>query len=118
MATLDLSLIFKMGRSLGDITPLFIKNALNLENTLKNFGYWKIRLLMMAGRMPVSSRLPSKWYETKNIHLCTIKDFEELCAELNLKILEKIYLDDHGRPLKKLRRGNLLAAEGVYLIGA
>ena len=86
--------------------------------TIPNFGYWKIRLLMMAGRMPVSSRLPSKWYETKNIHLCTIKDFEELCAELNLKILEKIYLNDHGRPLKKLKRGNLLAAEGVYLIGA
>ena len=86
--------------------------------SIPNFGYWKIRLLMMAGRMPVSSRLPSKWYETKNIHLCTIKDFEELCAELNLKILEKIYLNDHGRPLKKLKRGNLLAAEGVYLIGA
>ena len=86
--------------------------------SIPNFGYWKIRLLMMAGRMPVSSRLPSKWYETKNIHLCTIKDFEELCAELNLKILEKIYLNDHGRPLKKLKRGNLLAAEGVYLIVA
>ena len=67
--------------------------------------------------MPVTKNLPVPWYETKNIHLCTIKDFEELCKKLNLSIIEKLYLNNSFKesPLTK-SLPNLFAAEGVYLI--
>ena len=86
--------------------------------SIPNFGYWKIRLLMMAGRMPVSSRLPSKWYETKNLHLCTIADFEELCIEESFVIKKKVYLNRNGKSSWLAKRlPNLFAAQAVYLIG-
>ena len=67
--------------------------------------------------MPVTKNLPVPWYETKNIHLCTIKDFEELCNKLDLLIVEKLYLNNNFKEsvLTKLLP-NLFAAEGVYLI--
>ena len=49
--------------------------------TLPNLGYWKCRLNLAYGRMPVTPELPSSWHETDNIHLCTINDFEDLCKK-------------------------------------
>lgn len=47
-----------------------------------NFGYWRNRLqIAFVGNMPVSERMPYHWYNTPNIHLCTLKDFELLCAK-------------------------------------
>ncbi len=57
-----------------------------------NFGHWSGRLQVMAGRMPVSESLPHEWYNTPNLHLCTIADFEDLAADLELKILERVVL--------------------------
>lgn len=54
-----------------------------------NFGYWKNRLQVIRGRMPVSESLPYHWYDTPNIHLCTLGDFEELCRQCNATILER-----------------------------
>ena len=52
-----------------------------------NFGHWRVRMsLVTTGRMPDTRSLPIPWYETPNIHLCTLRDFTELCAELNLRI--------------------------------
>jgi methionine biosynthesis protein MetW len=52
-----------------------------------NFGHWRVRLSLLArGRMPVTRALPEAWWETTNIHLCTLRDFLELCAELGLRI--------------------------------
>ncbi len=52
-----------------------------------NFGHWRVRMSLLAtGRMPDTRSLPIPWYETPNIHLCTLRDFTELCAELNLRI--------------------------------
>ncbi|MCB1947975.1 MAG: methionine biosynthesis protein MetW [Burkholderiales bacterium] len=53
-----------------------------------NFGYWKNRMQVIRGHMPVSESLPYHWYDTPNIHLCTLGDFEALCHECNAKILE------------------------------
>ena len=86
--------------------------------TIPNFGYWKIRFGLFNGRMPISKRLPNKWYETKNIHLCTIKDFEELCLNNELKIIEKHFLNEDGGSIKNTFLANLFAAEGVYLVGS
>jgi methionine biosynthesis protein MetW len=52
-----------------------------------NFGHWKNRLQVMLGNMPVSSELPYQWYDTPNVHLCTLDDFEILCAHLDIRIL-------------------------------
>lgn len=54
-----------------------------------NFGYWKNRVQVINGHMPVSDALPYQWYDTPNIHLCTLGDFEELCHQCNAKILER-----------------------------
>ena len=58
--------------------------------TFPNFGNWKSRLqLSLGGRMPVTKNLPHTWYNTPNIHLCTIKDFEDLCQSLGFRIIER-----------------------------
>jgi methionine biosynthesis protein MetW len=54
-----------------------------------NFGYWKNRLDVLFGNMPVSKELPYQWYDTPNVHLCTFHDFEDLCATLKVQILER-----------------------------
>lgn len=63
--------------------------------TFPNFGYWRTRLyLLLKGRMPMSESLPYNWYDTPNIHLCTFKDFEQLCHNKGIRILNKTVVDD------------------------
>lgn len=80
-----------------------------------NFGYWKARMQVFFGRMPVSSELPYQWYDTPNVHHCTLVDFEALCAKLGIRILERVVLRD-GRPVSLLP--NLLGSLAVYRIAA
>ncbi len=54
-----------------------------------NFGYWKARVSVLRGHMPVSEELPYQWYDTPNIHLCTMKDFEDFCAVQKVQILDR-----------------------------
>lgn len=62
--------------------------------TFPNMGHWRSRLqLMLRGKMPVTPALPAMWYNTENIHLCTVKDFEELCAAHKIRILERAAVD-------------------------
>jgi methionine biosynthesis protein MetW len=82
--------------------------------TFPNFGYWKNRLQVAGGHMPVSDNLPYQWFNTPNVHLCTIADFERFCTSRSVKILER----------KVLTRGrnvtfwpNLLGALAVYHFG-
>ncbi len=62
--------------------------------TFPNFGYWRHRLDILRGHMPVSKTLPYSWYDTPNIHLCTVQDFEDLCRKVGAEILEEQVL--HG----------------------
>ena len=55
-----------------------------------NFGYWPHGWSILRGRMPVTGQMPYAWYDTPNIHLCTLKDFEDLCVKLDLQILERV----------------------------
>lgn len=85
-----------------------------------NFGHWRLRWSLAArGRMPTSRSLPYRWYDTPNIHLCTIRDFETLLGHEDLLTLRRVLLDERGGPLSgtRLRRPNLLAAGAVYLVG-
>ena len=88
--------------------------------SLPNFGFWRIRLGLLArGRMPVTEVLNHAWYDTPNIHLCTIRDFVALCDELGARIERGLTLDRHGRPFALDPRGrlaNLLAEQGVFVL--
>ncbi len=57
--------------------------------TFPNFGYWRNRLQIMTGNMPVSKSLPYEWHNTPNVHLCTINDFESFCEKHNISIIER-----------------------------
>lgn len=85
-----------------------------------NFGFWRIRLrLLLRGRMPMSDLLSNPWYETPNIHLCTIRDFVALCDELGVAVERSITLDRHGRPYALAPHGglaNLLAEQSVFVL--
>jgi methionine biosynthesis protein MetW len=85
--------------------------------TLPNLGYWRCRLNLLSGKMPVTPNLPSSWYETDNLHLCTIKDFEKLCADKGFVVNKKIFLNGQGKKgtLASLFP-NIFSSEGVYLL--
>ena len=76
-----------------------------------NFGYWRVRMQLLAGRMPVSPELPFQWYDTPNIHLFTIADFETFCRGHGLRILERLVMTD-GQPVTTAP--NLLGALAFY----
>ena len=85
-----------------------------------NFGFWRIRLhLLFCGRMPMSHLLAHPWYETPNIHLCTIRDFVAMCDEIGVRVERSVTLDRHGQPYSLDPRGslaNLLAEQGVFVL--
>ena len=82
--------------------------------TFPNFGYWKNRLHIVAGYMPVSENLPYQWFDTPNVHLCTIADFERFCRERQIRVVERKVLTD-GATVKVLP--NLLGALAIYHFG-
>jgi methionine biosynthesis protein MetW len=59
-----------------------------------NFGYWKNRLNVLRGNMPVSKDLPYQWYDTPNVHLCTLHDFETFCFKYRMQILDRRVMTD------------------------
>jgi methionine biosynthesis protein MetW len=80
--------------------------------TFPNFGYWTQRLqVLVAGRMPVSKSLPYEWYNTPNVHLFTIADFEGFCASHKIRVLERLAMTD-GR--RVTFAPNLRASLAVY----
>jgi methionine biosynthesis protein MetW len=79
--------------------------------TFPNFGYWKHRMQIMRGRMPVSKSLPYQWYDTPNIHLCTVADFDAFLAERRYAVQDRVVLS--GR--KRVRVfPNLLGELAIY----
>ena len=62
--------------------------------TFPNFGYWRNRMQITGGRMPVSKTLPYQWYDTPNVHLCTINDFDQFCKNHKITILERCVITD------------------------
>jgi methionine biosynthesis protein MetW len=86
--------------------------------TIPNFGYWTTRInLLLSGKMPVTGTLPNTWHDTDNIHLCTIKDFENLCSECGINIREKCFFNKFGKEsvLAKVAP-NLFATTAMYKI--
>ena len=88
--------------------------------TIPNFGYWKVRLhLLTKGTMPVTKTLPDEWYNTPNLHMCTIKDFVYFVKSRNFKIFKSLALNDQNVSLinnTNLGIKNLFADLGLFLI--
>ncbi len=80
-----------------------------------NFAYWKNRMAVMAGRMPVSEDLPYEWFDTPNLRFFTILDFESLCRKMGLAIRDRQVLDDAGRIVTE--EGDFLGSLAVYRLG-
>ena len=86
--------------------------------TFPNFGHWRCRwYLWTRGRMPVSKFMPHSWYDTPNIHFCTVRDFEALCSEKGIKILARDMVGNTNRqPLLATLWPNLFALTAIYHI--
>ncbi|UNU73860.1 methionine biosynthesis protein MetW [Moraxella nasovis] len=91
--------------------------------TFPNFAYWQNRVYLgLKGIMPISKTIPHEWYNTPNIHLCTFKDFERLCADNDIKILDAVAINDDSHLPSKLMQKvvkyapNLLADVAIYHI--
>lgn len=88
--------------------------------SLPNFAYWRLRLyIMFRGRMPVSENLPYQWYDTPNIHFCTIRDFVTLADDMGLTIERSLFLDDEGTSRtmgKGVAMANWFGEQAVFLL--
>lgn len=85
--------------------------------TFPNFGNWRCRLdLATRGRMPVSRFMPYHWYDTPNIHFCTVRDFETLCRQRGIRILDRDMVGAGGSSLLSRRWPNLFALTAIYHI--
>ena len=88
--------------------------------TIPNFGFWKVRLhLLIKGTMPITKNLPDEWYNTPNLHMCTIKDFYNFCENRKIKLDNSLAL--HNEKISSINKLNLniknLSAElGIFLI--
>jgi methionine biosynthesis protein MetW len=83
-----------------------------------NFGHWRCRYyLTTQGKMPVSKFLPYQWYDTPNIHFCTIRDFEQLCRDKNIDIINRRFLNAQGESTTSARKWpNLFGFTAIYRI--
>ena len=88
--------------------------------TIPNFGYWKVRLhLLLKGTMPVTEALPDQWYDTPNLHMCTIKDFVYFVKSRDIKIFKSLALNEKNTSLinnNNLGIKNLFSDLGIFLI--
>tara|TARA_Y100000590_G_C15597240_1_gene968530 strand:- start:483 stop:1079 length:597 start_codon:yes stop_codon:yes gene_type:complete len=101
-----------------------IKELLRVGNraivTIPNFGHWKVRIhLLIKGTMPVTKNLPNQWYNTPNLHMCTIQDFYNFCEKRNIKIYKSLSLN--GEKISKISNSNLnfkniISELGIFLI--
>ena len=103
---------------------IVIKELLRVGNkaivTIPNFGHWKVRLnLLFQGTMPVTKTLPNEWYNTPNIHMCTIKDFFKFSKLINFKIFKSLALKNKNVSTinnTNLPFKNLFCELGIFLI--
>ena len=88
--------------------------------TIPNFGYWKIRLhLLLKGTMPVTKTLPNEWYDTPNLHMCTIKDFVEFCTKNEFKLNKSLALNENkfsNIKVSNLNIKNLTSDLGIFVL--
>jgi methionine biosynthesis protein MetW len=86
--------------------------------SLPNFAHWQVRLrLAFGGRMPQTPSLPFKWYDTPNIHLCSLDDFRALCTDMGVQVERAVVLDRYSQPIHlPPLLSNLMGEQAVFLL--
>jgi methionine biosynthesis protein MetW len=115
-----LSLTIQATRNPRAVTDQLLRIARHAIVSLPNFGHWAIRLrFLLNGRMPVTGSLPYSWYDSPNIHLCSINDFVALCGLINARIERSVALDGQGQRIglgvPNLLQ-NLIGSQAVFLL--
>lgn len=114
-----LSLTLQATRAPDKVLAELVRIGRRAVVSFPNFGYWAVRLhLLVQGRMPMTATLPRGWYETENIHLCTIRDFVELAGRLGLRVERALTLDAQSRlkPIRSMRLANLTGQTGLFVL--
>lgn len=101
-----------------DVLRQISRIARQLVVSMPNFAYWRNRLRLLRGRMPVSKDLPFQWYNTPNIHYTSLADLEPLFTRLGFSVERCIPLDSAGVPHRFNGLGNLLASSAIYQLRA
>lgn len=112
-----LSLTLQATRDPRQVVEQMVRIGRHAIVSFPNFGHWQVRLhLLFQGRMPVTDSLPEAWYETPNIHFCTIRDFIELCRTCRMVIDETLVLRDDRlhSGLGSGRRANLFGEKAIF----
>lgn len=112
-----LSLTLQATRDPRQVVEQMVRIGRHAIVSFPNFGHWRVRLhLLFQGRMPVTDSLPEAWYETPNIHFCTIRDFIELCRACRMVIDETLVLRDDRlhSGLGSGRRANLFGEKAIF----
>ena len=103
-----------------EVLKQLVRIARHAIVSVPNFGHWKNRLyLTLMGKMPVTKTLSYQWYDTPNIHFCTITDFVNLCEELHFVIEKRLYVTNQGVPNYFNNKGllaNVLGEQGIFMI--
>jgi methionine biosynthesis protein MetW len=115
-----LSLTIQATRNPRAVLEQLLRVARRAIVSLPNFGHWQVRgKLLFTGRMPVTENLPDAWYTTPNAHLCTIKDFTDLCALVDARVERKVAFNISGQKLgtwMPLTAHNFLGEKAVFLL--
>ena len=99
-----------------------IKNLIRIGEraiiSFPNFGFWKVRRdFFFSGKMPKNKILPYEWFDTPNIHLCSVKDFVELCNKNRIIIKDKVLLDENGKKIRSINfLENLLSYQVIFCV--
>lgn len=102
-----------------EVLQEMIRIAPRIILSMPNFGYWRNRLRLARGRMPMSKDIPYDWYDTPNLHHATLVDLEDLFAAVGLVVLERIPLTADGRTLRLPEpTATWAAGSAVYVLGA
>ncbi|MBV1916128.1 MAG: methionine biosynthesis protein MetW [Pseudomonadales bacterium] len=114
--TVIMSLALQAVRQPDQVLSEMLRIGKQVVVTFPNFGYWRCRLALAGkGTMPVSDFLPYTWYNTPNIHFCTIRDFEQLCKDKNYQILDHTVVDHDNQSSWWMRLyPNLLSEIAIY----
>ena len=103
-----------------DVLEQLLRIAKRVIVSFPNFGHWRVRTqLLFGGKMPQTDNLPDRWYDTPNIHLCTIKDFLALCEDAGARVERAVALNAYGRKLvvsMPIFAQNLFGEQAVFLL--
>ena len=115
-----LSLTIQATRNPRNVTEQLLRISRHAIISLPNFGHWAIRLrFLVNGRMPITGSLPYSWYDSPNIHLCSINDFVALCSLIDARIERSVALDGQGQRIGlgvPLLLQNMIGSQAVFLL--